>query len=101
MRFKTELFVNGHDTFVTVDFIYQGKNLVVDILTDLGESVPLGTLSGPEQQNLLDEIGEWQRKVEKYREGAYAFKAPPVNHNKWFESEWVRYIDKHGQWLDE
>lgn len=62
MRFKTELFIKGQDTFVTVDFAYHGKNLTVDILTDVGESVPLGTLSSPEQQNLLDEIGGMAKK---------------------------------------
>lgn len=62
MRFKTELFVNNQDRLVTVDFVYHGKNLVVDILTDSGEIVPLDDLSGPEQQNLLDEIGGMAKK---------------------------------------
>jgi|JI10StandDraft_1071094.scaffolds.fasta_scaffold547473_1 hypothetical protein len=99
MRFHTTIEVGTEEMGAVVSFFYQDKNLVLDILADDGSIIPLDSLSGPERQNLLEEIEAWQKKVEKYRAGAYAFPAPPVYTNNWDQSSWIKYIDQHGTWL--
>lgn len=41
----------------------------------------------------------YETKWDKYRRGLYRFRVPDVCHGNWTESDWVRYIDKCGEWL--
>lgn len=39
-----------------------------------------------------------ERKQELYKAGKYLFKAPPVSHHLWTDSDWITYIDNHHGW---
>jgi hypothetical protein len=39
-------------------------------------------------------------KVWKYAEGKYKMNPPPVCTAKWTQSDWIRWIDTNGIWID-
>lgn len=48
-----------------------------------------------------EEIEERTKKVQKYRNGEYKVKPPPVSTVWWNEYDWIKWIDKHGKWTDD
>lgn len=42
----------------------------------------------------------FEQKEILFRDGYYAFKAPPVCPEQWTFRDWINFIDTYGGWLD-
>lgn len=40
----------------------------------------------------------YETKKKLFKAGHYVFDAPPVSTAYWFDKDWMKYIDSHGQW---
>lgn len=41
----------------------------------------------------------WSEKIDLYHKQQYKVEIPPVSTMFWETADWIRFIDKHGEWL--
>lgn len=42
----------------------------------------------------------YDQKLEKYKNGEYVFKPPPVCTARWDDDSWIKFIDASNNWLE-
>ena len=42
----------------------------------------------------------YEEKIDKYEQGEYIFKAPPVCSAGWSVGSWIRFIDSYNGWVE-